>query len=59
MGIEGLIISIGGIAFGLIIGYLYGIEKQTSYIYEAFRYIEDYTYQSFYDVLEKYEKIKQ
>ena len=58
MGIEGLIISIGGIAFGLIIGYLYGIEKECRRIYEAFRY-EDYTYESFYDVLEKYEKIKQ
>lgn len=58
MGIEGLVISILLFLFGLMVGFLYGMEKQTSYIYEAFRYIEDYTYQSFYDVLEKYEKIK-
>ena len=58
MGIEGLIISIGGIVLGLIIGYLYGMEKERSRIYEAFRYYEDYTYESFNNVLEKYEKIK-
>ena len=52
MNIEGLIISIGLLLLGLILGYLWGEQKERSRIYEAFRYEE------FYNVLEHYEKIR-
>ena len=57
MNIEGLIISIGLLLLGLILGYLWGEERERSRIYEAFRY-EEYTYEEFYNVLEHYEKIR-
>lgn len=57
MNIEGLIISIGLLLLGLILGYLWGEERERSRIYEAFRY-EEYTYDEFYNVLEHYEKIR-
>ena len=53
MNIEGLIISIGL----LLLGYLWGEQRERSRIYEAFRY-EEYTYDEFYNVLEHYEKIR-
>jgi hypothetical protein len=57
MNIEGLIISIGLLLLGLILGYLWGEQRERSRIYEAFRY-EEYTYDEFYNVLEHYEKIR-
>ena len=57
MNIEGLIISIGLLLLGLILGYLWGEQRERSRIYEAFRY-ELYTYDEFYNVLEHYEKIR-
>jgi hypothetical protein len=57
MNIEGLIISIGLLLLGLILGYLWGEERERRRIYEAFRY-EEYTYDEFYNVLEHYEKIR-
>ena len=56
MNIEGLIISIGLLLMGLLLGYLWGEQRERSRIYEAFRY-EEYTYEEFYKVLEQYEKI--
>lgn len=55
MNIEGLIISIGLFLLGLLLGYLWGEQKERSRIYEAFRY-EEYTYEEFNNVLEEYEK---
>jgi len=57
MNIEGLIISIGLLLLGLILGYLWGEQRERSRIYEAFRY-EEYTYEEFYNVLEHYEEIR-
>jgi hypothetical protein len=57
MNIDGLIISIGLLLLGLILGYLWGEQRERSRIYEAFRY-EEYTYDEFYNVLEHYEKIR-
>ena len=57
MNIDGLIISIGLLLLGLILGYLWGEQKERSRIYEAFRY-EEYTYEEFHNVLEEYEKIR-
>ena len=50
MNIEGLIISIGLLLMGLLLGYLWGEQRERSRIYEAFRY-EEYTYEEFYKVL--------
>lgn len=57
MNIEGLIISIGLLLLGLILGYLWGEQRERSRIYEAFR-VEEYTYEEFNKVLEQYEKIR-
>ena len=57
MNIEGLIISIGLLLLGLLLGYLWGEQRERSRIYEAFRY-EEYTYEEFYNVLEHYEEIR-
>ena len=58
MGIDGLIISFGLFGLGILLGYLYGFEKEQSRINEAFR-SENYNYESFLNVLEKYEKEKE
>ena len=47
-----------GFGLGILLGYLYGIEKEQSRISEAFR-SENYNYESFLNVLEKYEKEKE
>lgn len=58
MDIDGLIITLSLFVFGILIGYLLGLEKEQSKIREAFRF-ENYNYENFNAVLEKYEQIKQ
>ena len=43
----------------LLLGYLRGVEKERSRIYEAFRLERKYTYEDFYNVLEEHEKRKE
>ena len=58
MGLDGLIISFALFGFGFLLGYLHGFEKEQSRISEAFR-SENYNYEDFIDVLEKYENKKE
>jgi hypothetical protein len=58
MGVEGLFISIFLGVFAFVIGWLKGSEDENKRIREAFR-SEDYNYEGFYNVLEKYEEEKE
>ena len=54
---EILLSSVAFLLVGLFMGYLWGSEKERSRIQDAFRLIEDYTYDKFYKVLEDYEAL--
>jgi len=58
MGLEGLFLTIFIAVFAFIIGWMKGCEDEQSRIREAFR-SEDYDYESFLNVLEKYEEEKE
>lgn len=55
MGVEGLLLTIFIGIFAFIFGWIKGSEDEQSRIREAFR-SEDYNYEGFFNVLEKYEE---
>jgi|TARA_B110000483_G_scaffold232837_1_gene300924 hypothetical protein len=58
MVIEGLFLTIFLGAFTFVMGWMKGCEDEQSRIREAFR-SEEYDYEGFFDVLEKYEERKE
>ncbi len=58
MGIEILFLTIFFGAFAFVMGWLKGCEDERSRIREAFR-SEEYDYEGFFNVLEKYEGEKE
>ena len=58
MVIEGLFLTIFLGAFTFAMGWMKGCEDEQSRIREAFR-SEEYDYEGFFDVLEKYEERKE
>lgn len=58
MELEGLFLTIFIAVFAFIIGWMKGCEDEQSRIREAFR-SEDYDYEGFLNVLEKYEEEKE
>ena len=58
MGVEGLFLTIFLGVFAFVMGWLKGSKDERSRIREAFR-SEDYNYEGFYNVLEKYEEEKE
>jgi len=58
MGIEGLFLTIFLGAFAFVMGRMKGCQDEQSRIREAFR-SEEYDYEGFFNVLEKYEERKE